>query len=1008
MTATQFKTGDQIHGFIVTEITQIPDLQATAIQLEHKQTGAGHIHLAVRDDNNLFSVALRTPPADSTGVAHILEHTVLCGSRRFPVRDPFFSMIKRSLSTFMNALTADDWTMYPFSSRNRKDFYNLMDVYLDAVFFPNLREIDFMQEGHRIEFDASGEQESALLVYKGIVYNEMKGAMSDPRSLLGQHLAKALFPTSTYGYNSGGDPSEIPNLSWQALKDFHSRFYHPSNARFFTYGDMPLENHLRTINETVLSQFSKLSIDVESAVTSEPVFTEPRYIKQAYPVALAPGEDLSTVKKSMVQVAWRASSIIEGFEVMSLKLLSLLLLGTSAAPLYKALMDSRLGSQIAPGSGYSDDNKDTFFAAGLQGVRQSDTDKISEVILSTLKRLAKEGFPEKRVDAAIHRMEFSSREVSGDHFPYPLNLLFRMIGPWNHGGDPIETLLIDDPIERLKREVASGPFFETLLQRYLIDNPHQVTLVLYPDPELAAMENRETTARLQAVAEKLSPDEKQKVVKQAEELKKSQEESPDLSCLPSLELSDIPVQESPVETTLTIESGLPVQWCDQPTNGITYVVFHLDTSSLPKDLISLVPFFSFAMTQVGAAGMDYTEMAKRIEASTGGIGAAPDIIGDVKNLDIYNQFVEIRAKSLTRNHSAMLGILTDIFKTPDFSDLKRLKTLVGELATSLENSVAQAGHRYAASRAASHLTPAASLRESWNGIKQIQMMKDLAAATEDERKLSELSGKLQDIASILINPQTIKCAITAEEKVFKSLCPPLNAFMESLKTKETEKKSERKRGEGEIERNIGNIQNQSQLTEFWAASVSVSYVASVFKTVFYNHPDSAALMVLAKLLRFGYLHREIREKGGAYGGMASFSPSSGLFSLMSYRDPHLNRTLGVYKDAIDWAVCGGFSKENIKEAVLGVFSDLDSSISPSGKGLLEFRYSQQGLTLEMRQNLRERILKMSRESITEVAQKYFLKNTEVERNYVAAVSSLEALEAARDEAGMEGMEIFRI
>ncbi len=1009
MTATQFKTGDQLHGFVVSKITHIPDLQATAIQLEHKQTGAGHIHLDSRDDNNLFSVELRTPPSDSTGVAHILEHTVLCGSRRFPVRDPFFSMIKRSLSTFMNALTADDWTMYPFSSRNRKDFYNLMDVYLDAVFFPNLREIDFMQEGHRIEFDASGGQEAALLTYKGIVYNEMKGAMSDPRSLLGQHLAKALFPTSTYGYNSGGDPSEIPNLSWQALKDFHSRFYHPSNARFFTYGDMPIENHLKTINETVLSQFSKLSIDVESAVTSEPVFTEPRYIKQAYPVALAPGEDLSTVKKSMVQVAWRASSIIEGFEVMSLKLLSLLLLGTSAAPLYKALMDSRLGSQIAPGSGYSDDNKDTFFAAGLQGVRQSDTDKVSEVIFSTLKRLAKEGFPEKRVDAAIHRMEFSSREVSGDHFPYPLNLLFRMIGSWNHGGDPIETLLIDDPIERLKREVASGPFFETLLQRYFLDNPHQVTLVLYPDPELAARESRATAARLQAVAEKLSPDDRQKIVKQAEELKKSQEETPDLSCLPSLEFSDIPVQENPVETTFTIESGLPVQWCDQPTNGITYVAFHLDTSSLPKELSWLVPFFSSAMTQVGAAGMDYTEMAERIEASTGGIGAVPDILGDVRNLDTYKQFVEVRAKSLTRNHAAMFGILTDIFKAPDFSDLKRLKTLVGEVATSLENSVVQAGHRYAASRAASHLTPAASLRESWNGIKQIQMMKDLAAATEDERKLSELSGKLQDIASILINPQTMKCAITAEEKIFlKSLCPPLNTFMESLKTKETQNKKSERRREKEEENIAKNIRNQSQLTEFWAASVSVSYVARVFRTASYNHPDSAALMVLAKLLRFGYLHREIREKGGAYGGMASFSPSSGLFSLMSYRDPHLNRTLGVYKDAIEWAVCGGFSKENIKEAVLGVFSDLDSSISPSGKGLLEFRYSQQGLTLEMRQNLRELILNMSRESIMKVAQKYFLKNTEVEKNYVAAISSLEALEAAKHEAGMDGMDIFRI
>ncbi len=993
-------------GFIVRRVVPIPDLHATAIQLDHEQTGAQHIHLAVRDDNNLFSVALRTPPADSTGVAHILEHTVLCGSRRFPVRDPFFSMIKRSLSTFMNALTADDWTMYPFSSRNRKDYYNLMDVYLDAVFFPNLRELDFMQEGYRIEFDLSNQGETAPLTYKGIVYNEMKGAMSDPRSLLGYHLAKALFPTSTYGYNSGGDPSEIPNLTWQALKEFHSRFYHPSNARFFTYGDMPLEEHLKVINETVLSRFDK--IEVDSSVTTEPVFTEPRYVEQAYPAALEPGENIFNAKKSMVQVAWRTVSITDRFNVMSLDLLSLLLLGSSASPLYKALMDSRLGSQIAPGSGYADDNRETLFAAGLQGVRQSDADKVSDVIFSTLKRLTSEGFPKERVDAAIHQMEFSSREVTGDHFPYPLNLLFRMIGPWNHDGDPVEALLIEKPIERLKREVASGPFFETLIQRYLLDNPHRVTLVLYPDPELAARENRETAARLYSIADKLSLDDRQKVIKQAEKLKKAQEESPDLSCLPSLELKDIPVRESLVETTKTIESGLPVQWCDQPTNGITYVVVHLDTSSLPRDLTSLVPFFAAAMTQVGAAGMDYTRVAERIEAFTGGISAAPDILGDVNSLDKYSQFIEVRAKSLTRNHSAMFDILTDIFKTPDFCDLERLKTLVREVSTSLENSVAQAGHRYAAVRAAGGLTPAASLLESWKGIAQIQLMKELAAASEDEEKLSELSGKLQKIASRLINTQAMQCAVTAEEKFFnEGLCSSLNAFIESLKTEDL--KSGEKSLEKSLEESLGESTQEridSRTTEFWVAAVSVSYVASVFRAVSYTHPDTAALMVLAKLLRFGYLHREIREKGGAYGGMASYVPSTGLFSLMSYRDPHLTRTLGVYKDAMEWAVHGGFSKENIKEAVLGVFSDLDSSLSPSGKGLLEFRYSRLGLTLEMRQALRQQILGISRDNLVDVAQKYFKDAAELKN--VAAISSLDAVEAAGNEVGMEGVEILRI
>ncbi|HEX9873787.1 MAG TPA: insulinase family protein, partial [Deferrimonas sp.] len=357
MPATALHTGQTLHGFRITDIIPIAELNATLFRLRHEKTGARMVHLATEDPNNLFAVGFRTPPADSTGVAHILEHTVLCGSRRYPVRDPFFTMLKRSLNTFMNAMTASDWTLYPFSSQNTKDFYNLLDIYLDAAFFPLLRERDFRQEGHRIEFARPDDPQSPL-EFKGVVYNEMKGAMASPPSLLGRRLAKALYPTTTYGHNSGGEPAEIPDLTWEALRTFHASYYHPSNAWFYTCGNLPLEKHLAVIESRVLSQFERR--EVQSEVPPEIRFDAPRSVTETFP--LAPGEE--TGRRSLVQVGWLTCDISDSFERLALTILSSLLVGNPAAPLYKALLDSGLGDNLAPGTGYNDDNRTTYFAAG--------------------------------------------------------------------------------------------------------------------------------------------------------------------------------------------------------------------------------------------------------------------------------------------------------------------------------------------------------------------------------------------------------------------------------------------------------------------------------------------------------------------------------------------------------------------------------------------------------------------------------------------------------------------
>ncbi len=508
MSRQSLQPGQQLSGFHVERIDPLPSINARMIRLLHQATGARFMHLERDDDNHLFAVGFRTPPDDSTGVAHILEHTALCGSKRFPVRDPFFSMLKRSLNSFMNAMTASDWTLYPFSSMNRKDFQNLLEIYLDAAFFPNLKEQDFSQEGHRLEFSELDNPQSPL-EYKGVVYNEMKGAMSDPSSLLSRRMGRHLYPTTTYRHNSGGEPTDIPELTWQQLRDFHARYYHPSNAWFFSSGNLDLPALLATVEERVLQHFEPLELDSE--VPAEQPLNAPKRVTELYP--LDAGEPLE--KRSMVQVAFLTCDINDSFERLAMSLLSTLLLGNPAAPLYKALLDSKLGANLAPGVGFHDDNRTTYFAAGLQGTDPEQVEAIEKLVLETLEQVASEGFSSERIEGAIHRLEFSNREVTGDSYPYALLLLMRLIGPWIHGGDPLAALNFEDNLQRLRQELKQGRFFEKLIRQRLLDNPHRVTLLLKPDTELGPQQDAEVRAELDKRQQQLSDADKQALVEQA-------------------------------------------------------------------------------------------------------------------------------------------------------------------------------------------------------------------------------------------------------------------------------------------------------------------------------------------------------------------------------------------------------------------------------------------------------------------------------------------------------------
>ncbi len=984
MIECEWQVDQRRHGFIVTGVTPLAELNLTLVELRHERLGSRMVHLACEDDNNLFGVGFRTTPGDSSGVAHILEHTVLCGSQRYPVRDPFFTMLKRSLNTFMNALTSSDWTLYPFSSQNHKDFNNLMGIYLDATFFPLLRERDFRQEGHRLEYTEAADASSPL-AFKGVVYNEMKGAMADPGSLLHRRLTKALFPTTTYGVNSGGEPEAILDLTHEQLVDFHRTYYHPANAYFFSYGNLPLEDHLAVIEEQALQRFEPLVVD--TAVPDEVRFSAPQRVTEGFPVAA----DESLSQRSMVQVAWLTCPLSDSFENLALSLLSQLLLGNPAAPLYKALIESGLGQNLAPSTGYHDDQRETFLAAGLQGTDPEHLDAIEALVLKTLHQTAETGFSDEQIEAAIHQLELSHREVVGDQYPYALLLLMRMFGPWLHNDDPVSPLLLDANLARLRQELAAGPFFQNLIRRQLLDNPHRVTLLLQPDTELKEQQESALNKRLQDHSAQLSEADRQELVRLATELQQAQEDEEDLSCLPTLELSDIPATERTESCQEEQLVGCPLYRFPQPTNGIGYFTTSLMMNDVPADLIPLVPLFGALLPKIGAAGHSYLQMAERISASTGGISASGTVICDPNALGDFQLAFEVRSKALLRNQQAMFGILTDLFTAPDFSDLQRLHTVINQVSVSLENGVSGSGHSYAARSAGAALSSCGRLREEWGGLHLVRAVKKLAA--QQPEQLAEFAGCMQRLAELVLCRSRLRCSVTAEQQGFAVIDAPLQAFLAAIPA-------------GNEPTGRPAELTVSEMAVGWVAAVPVSYVARVFPAVPLIHADSAGLLVLAKLLRACYLHREVREKGGAYGGMSTYDAQLGLFSMLSYRDPHLLRTLQVYRDATEWAAAGSFSDEDIREAILAVFGNLDRPVSPSGKGQRGFGYRLQGLSAETRQALREGILAVDRTTLKRLADTYLLAGWDA--SAVGVVSAEGLLQEANKELGEKGLNLEKI
>ncbi|XP_012864864.1 PREDICTED: presequence protease, mitochondrial [Dipodomys ordii] len=971
--ALQYKVGEKIHGFTVNQVTSVPELFLTAVKLSHDTTGARYLHLAREDTNNLFSVQFRTTPMDSTGVPHILEHTVLCGSERYPCRDPFFKMLNRSLSTFMNAFTASDYTMYPFSTQNPKDFQNLLSVYLDATFFPCLRELDFWQEGWRLEHENPSDPQTPL-TFKGVVFNEMKGAFTDNERIFSQHLQNKLLPDHTYSVISGGDPLCIPELSWEQLKQFHATHYHPSNARFFTYGSFPLEQHLKQIHEEALSRFQK--IEPSTTVPAQKRWDQPR----EFQVTCGP-DSLATnaAKQTTVSVSFLLPEITDTSEAFTLSFLSSLLISGPNSPFYKALIESGLGTDFSPDVGYNGYTKDAYFSIGLQGIEEKDIRTVRDLVDKTIDEVVEKGFEDDCIEALLHKLEIQMKHQSTR---FGLDLTSYIAACWNHDGDPVELLQMGNQLSKFRQCLKENPrYLQEKMKQYFQNNQHKLTLSMKPDEKYYEKQTQMETEKLQQKVKSLSQEDKKKIYEKGLELLNQQSNPTDTSCLPALKVTDIEPTMPFTELEVATAAGeVPVQYCAQPTNGIVYFRAFSSLNTLPEELRPYVPLFCSVLTKLGCGILDYRKQAQQIELKTGGMTVSPQVLCDDSHLDAYEQGVLFSSLCLDRNLPDMMHLWSEIFNNPNFEEEEHFKVLVKMAAQELSNGIPDSGHQYASVRASRTLTPAGDLEETFSGMDQVKLMKRIAEMSD----IKPVLRKLPRIKKHLLTCDHMRCSVNAAPQQMAQAAKELENFLQNVGRSKKERRPVRPHV---VEKpvpggSVGSSRENSspmirklvtdptfkpcQMKTHFQLPFPVNYVAECVRTVPYTDPDHASLKILARLMTSKFLHTEIREKGGAYGGGAKLS-YNGIFTLYSYRDPNSIETLQSFGKAVDWAKSGKFTQQDIDEAKLSVFSVVDGPVAPSNKGMNHFLF---GLSDEMKQAHREQLFAVSHNQLTAVSQKY--------------------------------------
>lgn len=930
----------------------IESLDVIVSEYRHQATGAMHYHIAADNDENVFLVALRTVPTDSTGVAHILEHTALCGSERYPVRDPFFMMIRRSLNTFMNAFTSSDWTAYPFASKNRKDFDNLSNIYLDAVFFSRLDPLDFAQEGHRVEF-ATPDDPTTPLEYKGVVFNEMKGAMSAPVSKLYQCLSSHLFPTNTYHHNSGGEPRHIPDLSYDELKAFYQTHYHPSNSVFITYGDIPAAEHQAKFQERALHRFTAL--DKHIAVSPEQRFNEPCHVTEYYPHTFQDGE--SKNNKTHITFAWLLGESTDLESQLKAHLLSDVLLDNSASPLRHLLETCGLGTGPSPLCGLEDSNLEMAFMCGIEGASPDAASALEEKIFALLNQLAKDGIPHEQTAAALHQLELNQREVGGDGYPYGLQLVMNVISPSIHRGDPIAVLNLDPVLDKLRTEIQDPNFIKRLIKEQLLNNAHRVCLTFIPDDTLEAKEQAEERARLDAIQAALTAEQQQAIITQAQALEARQNQIDDISILPKVGIEDVPSPTKMPKASITPIHQQPLHRYSQGTNGLVYHQVVTPLPALADELLPLLPLYTRLLSDLGAGKHGYMDIQNHINAATGGIGCFTSIKAATDDEQNTRGYLVYSGKALDHNQERLAELLHLLITQTRFDEHERIREVIAQKRSRMESSITGNGHTLAMLAASSQLSPCSQLSHRLSGLSGINYMQDLDKQLNDKNAVIKIAKQLEELHQQL-NSHEKQFVVIGESDALESVANPLSQHWSQQPPSAT----------GSDHFDMG--QWRRHVHQAWLTNTQVNFCAKSYATVPSDHPDAAPLSVLSGVLRNGFLHKKIREQGGAYGGGASHDASNATFRFYSYRDPRLTETLADFDASIDWLLSKDHGYEPVEEAILGIVSSIDKPGSPAGEAKQAFQNTLFDRDDNFQQRYRQRVLDTTEQDLKRVATTY--------------------------------------
>lgn len=926
------------HGFELLRDVRIDELDTRARLYRHAATGAELLSLENDDENKCFGIAFRTPPADSTGVAHIMEHSVLAGSEKYPSKDPFIELAKGSLKTFLNAFTFPDKTVYPVASTNTQDLYNLIDVYMDAVLHPLLARHTFEQQAWHYELDSL----DAPLSIKGVVYNEMRGVYSSPDSLIGELGQQNLFPDTPYGKDSGGDPEVIPTLTCEDFLAFHRAYYHPSNARIYVYGDDDPEERLRRM-ATYLEGYERREVD--SSIPLQARLEGVRRITAPYPVSAdedATGSDGSGRGKGFVTVNWLLPEVTDPKMSLSMSMLSYILIGTPASPLRKALIDSGLGEDLA-GGGLESDLRQMTFSTGLRGIRVEDAPRVEELIDGTLARLVDEGIDPEMAEAALNTAEFSLRENNTGRYPRGLSLMVRSLRTWLHGGDPLAPIAFEAPLNAIKEAVATdGRYFEPLIQEHLLANGSRAVIVLTPDPGLGDRQEEEERQRLATVRSSLGETELRAIVDNTHYLRQLQQ-TPDppevLARIPSLSIEDLNRQAPTIPIEELEEAGTRVLYHDIFTNGILYLDLAMDLHVLPQELLPYVPLFAQALTGMGTEDEDYVKLSQRIGRKTGGVSHTA-LVSATYEPGVSQTWLVLRGKSTMAQAPDLLAILRDILLKVRLDDRERFRQMLLEDRAESEAGLIPGGHAVVNTRLRSKFDEAGWVGEQTGGVDYLLFLREL-----DERTRSDWDGvraALERLRALIVNRATMICNVTLDAENWATVRPQLASFLNDLPREEATRVAWTPR----------HVLDDEGLT----APAQVNYVGKGANLYELGYTRHGSIAVIANHLHGTWIWDRVRVQGGAYGGFCAFDQRAGVWTFLSYRDPNLLETIDVYDETGRFLRELDLSRQELTKSIIGTIGNLDAYMLPDAKGFTSMVRHLVGETDAIRQARREEVL----------------------------------------------------